>query len=336
MAISTVRSAGHDLARAVLGQIESLWAEADVETTYRQAMYAALVPPGNPLARQQVSHDGIQFVALPGLCCETAGGNSHGADLVADAWGLLYYAAHLLDAVEDGQVEIGSPSSPGAGSMTNVAIGLMTSAMLALNALEDSGTSPEVSQNIRSRFHGTVLRMCGGQHADLTRPEPSLDECWQAAQAKSGAFFALACWAGARLASCDSSQPDLFGLFGQNLGTVIQIRDDLSGLSPVAGEISDLASGGSWTLPVAYTMSVVPEGERDQLRRLLRAAPNDAAARAEARRRIIESGAVLYLTIEVERRRRQAEAALMAASQPGRARDDLMALLRAVCTMRNG
>ncbi|MCC6188897.1 MAG: polyprenyl synthetase family protein [Anaerolineales bacterium] len=334
MAITAVRPARHELAQSVLDLTEALWADARVEPGYRQAMRSALVPAQDLTTLKRVAFGSPPLIALPGLSCEAAGGNRLQADPVSAAWGLLYYAAHLLDAVEDGQVEIGA-GLPSPGSTINVAIGLMTSAALALSALEDSGTSPEVVQDIRSRFHGIVLTMCGGQHADLTRSEPSLDECWQAAQAKSGAFFDLACWAGARLASRDSSQPDPFGLFGQNLGTVIQIRDDLSGLSPVAGEISDLASGGSWTLPVAYTMSVVPEGERDQLRHLLQAARSDATALVEARRRIIESGAVLYLTVEVERRRRQAEAALMAASQPSKARGELLALLREVCTLRN-
>lgn len=51
---------------------------------------------------------------------------------------------------------------------------------------------------------------------------------------------------------------------------------------------------------------------------------------AEARRRIIQSGAVLYLAIEAERRSRRAEAALKAAAPPSPARDELLALLQQV------
>jgi polyprenyl synthetase len=267
VAISPVRPASHELARSILDRIESLWSDAAVEPEYRQALRSALVPAKDPAALRQVAVRSSSLIALPGLCCEAAGGDWHDAELAAAAWGLLYYAAHLLDAVEDGQVEIGRSSFPSPGSTLNVAVGLMTSAELALGALGDSETSPKTAKDVRSRFHRAVLTMCAGQHADLTRLEPSLEQCWQAAEGKSGEFFALACWAGARLATSDSSQVDLFARFGHHLGSVIQIRDDLSGLSPVESEPSDLGSGGNWTLPLAYTMSVLPVAERNQLRR---------------------------------------------------------------------
>ncbi len=335
MAIATVRLTRHELARSILDRIESLWCDAAVEPEYRQALRSALVPAKGPAALRQPRFRSSSLIALPGLCCEAAGGDWRNAELAAAAWGLLYYAAHLLDAVEDCQVEMGSPSASPLGTTVNVAIGLMTGAGLALDALEDSGASPKAARDVRHNFHHAVLTMCSGPHADLTCLAPSLEQCWQTAEAKSGEFFSLACSAGARLATSDSARIDRFALFGQHLGSIIQIRDDLDGLSPVEGEPSDLASGGSWTLPVAYTMSVMPAAERDQLRCCLQAATNDAAASAEARRRIIESGAVLYLTVEAERRRRQANAALMAASQPGEARDDLLALLHGVSTMSN-
>ncbi|MCC6191847.1 MAG: polyprenyl synthetase family protein [Anaerolineales bacterium] len=335
MAVSTVRPASHQFARFIFERIESLWSEAVVEPEYRQAMRAALAPAKSSPSSRPVGFNGLPLIALPAWSCEAVGGNWQQAELVAAAWGLLYSAAHLLDAVEDSQADAGLQPTPSQGATINVATGLISSATLALNALEDSEARSETAREVRGRFHGAVLTMCGGQHSDLTRLEPTLEQCWQVAEAKSGAFFALACWAGARLACSDATQTDLFGQFGQNLGTVIQIRDDLSGLTPVAGEPSDLSSAGSWTLPAAYAMSVGSDDERDQLRRLLQAAPSDATALAEARRRMIECGAVLYLTVEVERRRRQAEAALTAASQSGRARDELLALLREVCTVRN-
>lgn len=335
MAASTVRPGNHELARRLLERVESLWSEGAVEPEYRQAMRAALAPAKSSPSSRPVGFNFLPLIALPAWSCEAVGGNWLQAEPVAAAWGMLYYAAHLLDAVEDSQGDAGPQPTPSQGSTINVAIGLISTATLALNALEDAGTSSKTAREERGRFHGAVLTMCGGQHSDLTRLEPTLEQCWQAAEAKSGAFFALACWAGARLACSDSTQTDLFGQFGQNLGAVIQIRDDLSGLTPVAGEPSDLSSAGRWTLPVAYAMSVVPDSERAQLRRLLQAAPKDVAALAEARRRIIESGAVLYLTVEVERRRQQAEAALITAGRPGSARDELLALLREVCTLRN-
>ncbi len=46
---------------------------------------------------------------------------------------------------------------------------------------------------------------------------PDLATCWQIAEAKSGAAFALACYAGARLATSRSDTLDAFLRFGRDL-----------------------------------------------------------------------------------------------------------------------
>lgn len=315
-----------------LAPIARWWGEAGIESEYVEAMRLAL-------ASQEAStscpvHGNSALLSLPGLCCEAAGGArvQRGVENVTAAWCLLYRAAHLFDHIADGDVAPNAAPAFSPGQSLNIAVGMMTSASLALCALGEN----EAAHDIRRDFYRTGLEMCAGQHAGLTVREPTLAQCWQIAEARSGTFFALACRAGARLAESHVSRLVRFGEFGCQLGVLIQIGDDLTGLGPAAGERSDLAAGRRWTLPVAYAMSVMPGSDRKQLQELLRAAPGNADAEAQARRRIIESGAVLYLTIEAERCSRRAEAALKAAAPPSPAREELLALLQQVLPRVNG
>lgn len=316
-----------DSTQPILSRIERLWDEVGVEPDYRSRMRSALIPLQAPISGSRDVRNDLSILALPGLACEAAAGDRQQAELVTLAWSLLYAAAHVLDSVEDGDVEGGSSPRGDWGSIVNVATGLITSAGLVLNLLEETGVKPATAHAIRSDFYRTGLKMCAGQHADLALSEVTLQQCWQIAEAKSAAFFALACRSGARLATDDSTRIDLFGQFGYYLGILIQIGDDIGGLWPKAGERSDLAAYPRWTLPVAYAMHVVPPQQSSQLRQCLATAPTDANAEAEARRQIIESGAALYLTMEAEQRRRCAETALMTVARPSPARDELLSLL---------
>jgi len=180
------------------------------------------------------------WLSLPGLCCQAAGGDPQEADRVAAAWVLLYTAAHLFDCVQDDD-----PADPwwqalGPGPAINVASGLLTSAWLVLAEL---GVHRPVVQQLIQDFQQTVLRMASGQHLDLTDPQPSLQAAWAIAEAKSGAFFALACRSGAQLAGTPQPVADHYAGYGLNLGLIVQIGDDLQ----------DIRAGRSTPpLPVAY------------------------------------------------------------------------------------
>ena len=107
------------------------------------------------------------------------------------------------------------------------------------------------------RRGGAHLRRCSGQHADLTRPERTLEQCWHISEAKSGVFFALACRAGARLATPSEKPLQAFGEFGLHLGLLIQIKNDAGGLAASPGHRSDLEAAIHATLPIAYALHVL-------------------------------------------------------------------------------
>jgi geranylgeranyl pyrophosphate synthase len=317
-----------DLIQCIYNQITSLWDTIQGQLDYVEAMHLALFPKQS--AGGQSNAESRAWVLVPCWCCQSAGGDPHWAEPVAAAWGLLYTALHILDSVEDGDPPDGSWSHLNPSQAINVSTGLIVSALLALRDLRRWDVAERTVGELLEDFNLCILRMCGGQHRDLTQAEPSLEECWQTIGLKSGVFFALASRAGARLVTGDPECLGVYHCFGYHLGMLIQIGDDTSGLWATGERQSDLAAGSSWTLPVAYAMSVLPQPVRARLRECLQAARQSSVAEVEAMHLIENAGAILYLTVEAMRHYRRAKAALEKACPPSYARDRLMNLLDSV------
>lgn len=256
-----------------------------------------------------LNQDAALWVSLPGLCCQAAGGDPHWADEVAAAWVLCYAAAQLFDNLEDQDPLDSKWSSPSVA--LNVACGLLFSASLVLNQLASGSKLQTIAARVEADFYNGLLSMASGQHRDLVQTQPTLEEWLETAAAKSGAFFGLACRTGARLATEETRRLDGFAGFGQHLGTLIQILDDLGdlrALSDVGGPV--LSEEFSKSLPVAYAREVCPEPVKAHLLERLEAGKRDAAAAWEALQLLKENGAEIYILAEIERQRGLALAAL--------------------------
>lgn len=317
----------------IYDQIESLWHAAETWSDYVEAMRLALAPVPSEMIESETKYQ--PWVLLPGLCCQAAGGDPRLADAVAAAWGLLYMAAHLLDSIEDGDVPTAWWKRLGLGPAVSVATGLLASASLVLGSLRYQDVAESVVTNIMEDFHHSLLQACCGQYRDLTQVEPSLEECWQVAEAKSGVVFAVACRAGARLVVDDLARLGHYSRFGHHLGVLLQLSDDMNGVWSTQGVSSDLSSS-KWTLPVAYAMDVSPPEVRARLREHLQAAPHNSTSEIEVRRLIEAAGALLYMTVEAERHYQQARHALEQACSLSAARDELVALLDSIVPLPSG
>lgn len=260
------------------------------------------------------------FATLPLLTCQAAGGQINQATVgVATAWNLFHLAAHLLDDVEDGDVLNGPAGPLAAPEAINVATTLI---FLAQYTFESQ--AEEAAGRLRSPLYQMLLRMCAGQHRDLTGPAAGLETYWQVAQHKSGHFFGWAGEAGAILGGGDPVQVENSRQYGFNLGVLLQISDDLEGFV-ATGAVSDLAAGKS-ILPILYALSVLPSGQAAHLPVLLKEARQDPAAQNEARLVIVRLGGLHYALAQAEIYRRRAEAAIMSAPDSP-ARRQLLALL---------
>jgi geranylgeranyl pyrophosphate synthase len=282
---------------AIMGAIEHIWEKASAWSEFSQAMRLALTSG----TRNQ---DTTKWAELPGLCCQAAGGDPDQATLIAAAWLLFYSAAAIMDHVEDNDEPDPWWMELGTGPVVNVATGLYFSACLALSQLDelvdDHKTASEIRRTVLDRF----LVMCSGQHFDLTRAEPSLQQYWELTQAKSGAFFTLACWAGARLATSQAEVLDGFSQFGEHIGQLIQILDDLEEFRDLEKRLrgNDLSSM-SHALPIIYVREVCPATVKEQFDDLLVMAGSVPGAVDKIYQIVESSGGVLYLLAELEKHR---------------------------------
>jgi geranylgeranyl pyrophosphate synthase len=315
-----------NLAGRVSATLESIWAETEARPDFLNLMRQAL-----SLERAQggdVDQGPNRWAQLPGLCCQAAGGDPLRADDFAAAWLLLYLAADLMDSVQDGDAPDPWWAEQGPGMALSVATGLFFSASLALNRFRALDSQEQASAEVVKDFYQSFLYMSSGQYLDLLQAQPSLEEYWQIAAAKSGVFFSLACRTGARLAIAERARVDSFSHFGKHLGLLIQIRDDLEDLMADPKDQADqrlLATSRS--LPVAYALQVSSPDVRSRLLDCLQRSLKDDRAAREAWDLVEESGAALYVVAELERHRTQAFQALEQAQASPPARERLVGLV---------
>lgn len=168
------------------------------------------------------------------------------------------------------------------------------------------GLPSEVASRIQQQTFQTLVPIIEGQQASIVTQAPTLAEALHIAQLKSGHFYGLVCWNAAYLASFDRELAESFRQVGQIFGMIVQIFNDLNGIWP-HGEIPSDLKSGAWSLPIAYTLSVIPENEKIRLKSLVQQAPHDESAEQQAREILIQSGAFVYWQIESQLRLKQAK-----------------------------
>jgi geranylgeranyl pyrophosphate synthase len=181
---------------------------------------------------------------------------------------------------------------------------------------------------INRAFQQQMMKMSSGQHLDLTLTEINLDHYWKIAEGKSGAFFELACWAGARLAGEDNHHLDSYKQYGKHLGLLLQLLDDLRDIRPPAGghplpETGELLH----SFAMAYAMTVFPEAQRAGLMDSLANSTQDPEAAQRVLETLQNSGVDLFLLTEIETHRRLSLQALENAHPVSPYRETLLSML---------
>jgi geranylgeranyl diphosphate synthase type I len=311
-----------ELIGSITRAVENAWADSGAWDDFIESMRQILSLADTGEYSAALS----RWLPLPGLCCRAAGGDASLTLDIAAAWACLQAAAHAMDKVEDGDPLDGWLQGLEAGEVINAANGLVFTASLLLQDLyRDDRTRPAAGE-ICADFHRSTLLMASGQHRDLASEVPDLDLWMEIAGAKSGAFFRLACRSGARLGTGERARVEAFGEYGYHIGVLLQLRDDLVDMRPALIEGKSPADLRR-SLAVAYAFDVLPEPQREQLS----AAIQDLEAQPAASTRLIElldqSGAGLYLRMEIQRLRHSGLEALKKASPAGPAGDALADLL---------
>jgi geranylgeranyl pyrophosphate synthase len=309
----------------LINHIERLWAGSGASSELIYLMRLAVSADGE---KKESSGDLSRWKNLPGLCCQAAGGHPEWAGDLAAAWVLFYIAAHLMDKIQDQDEPDPWWRERGTGSALSAATGLFFTASLAINQLNTDPKSARVAADIIQAFNHSFLWMASGQYLDMLGPARTLQQYWDRAMAKSGSFFGLACRTGAQLAVGETERLAAFERYGQHLGLLIQIKDDLDDLQPPkAVDAYGQNPGLINSLPVVYSFDVFQPELRHRLQQLLAAAPDDAQAAQEVIDLLDQSGAAVYLLTEMERHQYLAIQAIQEAAPPSDARVQLEALI---------
>lgn len=261
---------------------------------------------------------------LPLLTCRAGGGDDAHAVHVAAAWHLLQAAAHLLDDVADGAVPGLDPNQA-----VNGALALVFLSQLSLVRLRQGRVEPQRIVALVEAFNAATTRMSSGQAMDLGwgEEQTTLHDYWRLIDAKSGAFFALACRAGAMLGALPEDDLDAYATFGYHFGILVQLSDDLRAIWTPRNR-GDLETADR-TLPVIYALGrqTSPSETRSRLRSLVRRSVDDAGARAEFQRTLADLGALHYVTLHAGRHHRRAHQALFSVARPAVAQRELLEIL---------
>ena len=111
---------------------------------------------------------------------------------------------------------------------------------------------------------------------------------------------------------------DGFANYGKHLGLLIQIFDDLEDIQTLTRDDCLLMSSKiSRSLPVAYALEVLPSPRREHLEGCICALSDNPELGIDVFELIEQSGAVLYVTTEIERHVQMARESLgRTASRP--------------------
>jgi hypothetical protein len=225
-----------DILEAVFDRISTTINETGIVDDYRELLLSVVIQ--SVRRYQSRCENKLPAIALPELWCVGLGGESHRVVGVTAAWFLLQLAAFLLDKVEDDELDQTTFATLGVGPVSNLTTGLIFLSQWILNRLEvDDGIDYSTATDIRAMFSTSILNVCGGQHIDLTAKNCLLEQVWNSFKMKSGLFFALACFSGARLATNDPKSLNACLEYGKNLGVLLQIADEREDLSK---EVPDL------------------------------------------------------------------------------------------------
>lgn len=139
--------------------------------------------------------------------------------------------------------------------------------------------------------------MCEGQQRDHSARDISLADYLDILRKKSGAFFSLACTAGAKLANNEPSCLEELAGFGSHIGCILQILDDLEDWHHLENGETQIFSTTEWVknLATIYTLEVLPSEEKTIFHQIIKRMNNQSDEWQTYVAWVNRSGAALYI-----------------------------------------
>ncbi len=236
------------------------------------------------------SGKGLRGVLLM-LVNDALGGDDARAAPLAAGIELLHNFSLVHDDIEDGGLTRRHRATVwslwGAPRGINVGDGLYALAHLALFNSPLRHDAPERFVDIMEQFDRAALRVCEGQHLDMSFEEAdtvSVDAYLNMIAGKSATLIAASTAIGARAAGASPAQVASAYDFGRDLGMAFQMQDDILGIwgdEAVTGKsaVSDIASRKK-TLPVLLALAHADPDDRARLHTLYAHRPDTATSAA--------------------------------------------------------
>ncbi|MEU7632859.1 polyprenyl synthetase family protein [Nocardia sp. NPDC049220] len=268
------------------------------------------------------------------LAAEAVGGTAEGAANAAIAVELAHNFSLLHDDIMDqDRVRRHRPTAWTVFGVPATILAGDALSTLAAEALVADG--PPLATDGIPRLNEALLRLDDGQAADLAfegRADVPLEECVAMARDKTSALFAAACELGAMSANASPQRVWQLRQFGEHLGLVFQLVDDLLGIwgDPAAtGKpvMSDLRARKK-SLPVVAALNTGNSAARRLAELYCGDEPLDDDALRTCVDLIEEAGAHTWAHQETERQLDFALACLQAANPEPKAAAELAALAR--------
>jgi len=223
---------------------------ADIRVRLTEMTIAYGWPEFELQIERHLTHTNLpSHVILPIASAAAVGGNPRHALSVATACGLLTVSMRWFDDVQDHDRKESLWEDLGYGRAVNMAAAALSAAWHILS--EDE----ELPKKALDAFGKQMISLARGQDLDLQGGvAPTLDEYWDLMRGKTGAALAFGCELGALAGSSNDSLAKTCSRFGEHLGVLVQILDDLDGAFHPNG-IGDLHAG-KVTLPVLYGLAI--------------------------------------------------------------------------------
>jgi geranylgeranyl diphosphate synthase type I len=216
----------------------------------------------------------------PTLClaaCESLGGDAEAALPAAVAIELLHNFSLIHDDVEDESAKRHGRATLwtlwGVAEAINVGDAMFALAHATALRLAERGHAAERVVEAVRLLDEASLRLCEGQHRDLTGASVSRGEYLAMVEGKTAALLGAACAIGALLGGGDEAAVRAFAGFGWELGLAFQIRDDVLGIwgdpARTGKPASDDLRAAKRSYPVVLALERAGTGQQAALRELL-------------------------------------------------------------------
>lgn len=189
--------------------------------------------------------ESLIFSDLTRLHYQMLGGSSAEIEKACAAVELMVLALDIYDDLQD-KDNFGVPwSQVDPAQALNVAIGLQS---LSIATLDDCGFSNSIRTRAMRYLNNGIIRSVNGQHTDLLNYVNEEEDCLHMIRNKSGSLVACACLIGATIVT--DEHHELIAQYGQSIGTIGQIRNDIKGIS--RWDLRNDLLNRKRTLPILY------------------------------------------------------------------------------------